>query len=95
MTFSGKTEYLSFDNYAPDEEIGVGTISLALYAGLFSYGGWNYLNFVTDELQNPYRYNNLQRFTCDRMYIADDSASEATLPIPMNYGIIMEFVFKC
>ena len=29
------------------------------------------------------------------MYIADDSASEATLPIPMNYGIIMEFVFKC
>lgn len=53
--FQGKTEYLSFDNYAPDEEIGVGTISLALYAGLFSYGGWNYLNFVTDELQNPYR----------------------------------------
>jgi len=35
--------------------MGVGTLSLAFYSGLFSYGGWNYLNFVIDELQNPYR----------------------------------------
>jgi len=35
--------------------MGIGSLSLAFYSGLFSYGGWNYLNFVIDELQDPYR----------------------------------------
>ncbi|KAH9424567.1 hypothetical protein DERP_004752 [Dermatophagoides pteronyssinus] len=29
--------------------------SLAIYSGLFAFGGWNYLNIVTDELKNPYK----------------------------------------
>ncbi|CAK1588006.1 unnamed protein product [Parnassius mnemosyne] len=32
----------------------VGDWSVAFYSGIFSYSGWNYLNFMTEELRNPY-----------------------------------------
>ena len=57
---AGATENLSFSsiNSATEENnnpVDVGGVSLAFYSGLFAYGGWNYLNFCIDELQDPYR----------------------------------------
>ncbi|BES89150.1 Amino acid permease [Nesidiocoris tenuis] len=31
------------------------SLAMALFSGLFAFGGWNYLNFVTEELKDPYR----------------------------------------
>ncbi|KHJ45525.1 putative Asc-type amino acid transporter 1 [Trichuris suis] len=33
----------------------IGKISMALYSGLWAFNGWNYLNFITEELRNPLR----------------------------------------
>ncbi|XP_019361148.1 PREDICTED: B(0,+)-type amino acid transporter 1 isoform X1 [Gavialis gangeticus] len=49
----GKTE--NFKNSFKDTKISIGSISLAFYNGLWAYDGWNQLNYITEELKNPYR----------------------------------------
>ncbi|KAK3578466.1 hypothetical protein CHS0354_038556 [Potamilus streckersoni] len=52
----GETEFFhdAWENIE-GSEIGAGTISLSFYSGLFAYAGWNFLNFVTGELIDPYK----------------------------------------
>ncbi|CAH1779995.1 unnamed protein product [Owenia fusiformis] len=45
----------SFEDPWKNSNTEPGAIALSFYSGLFSYAGWNYLNFVTEELQNPYK----------------------------------------
>ncbi|CRK89346.1 CLUMA_CG003105, isoform A [Clunio marinus] len=49
--FQGNTQHLSnaFNNPTPS----MGVIATAFYTGLWAYDGWNNLNYVTEEIQNP------------------------------------------
>ncbi|XP_013796562.1 B(0,+)-type amino acid transporter 1 isoform X1 [Apteryx mantelli] len=49
----GKTE--NFKDSFKDSKISLSSISLAFYNGLWAYDGWNQLNYITEELKNPYR----------------------------------------
>ncbi|PIK61826.1 putative large neutral amino acids transporter small subunit 1-like isoform X1 [Apostichopus japonicus] len=53
MMFNGRVS--SFENMFANTSTDVGSYAVAIYGGLFAYGGWNYLNFVTEELKDPYR----------------------------------------
>jgi L-type amino acid transporter 8 len=45
----------SFENAFELPPVTAGQIALAFYSGLWAYNGWNYLNFITEELINPTR----------------------------------------
>ncbi|XP_012266786.1 Y+L amino acid transporter 2 [Athalia rosae] len=48
----GHTE--NFESPFEDTTADPGKIAVAFCSGIFSYSGWNYLNFMTEELKNPY-----------------------------------------
>ncbi|XP_037372264.1 B(0,+)-type amino acid transporter 1 [Talpa occidentalis] len=45
----------NFQNAFEGSKLTVGAISLAFYNGLWAYDGWNQLNYITEELKNPFR----------------------------------------
>lgn len=49
----GGTE--NFENAFENTETDPGKLAVAFYSGIFSYAGWNYLNFMTEELRDPYK----------------------------------------
>ncbi|KAE8608839.1 hypothetical protein XENTR_v10011626 [Xenopus tropicalis] len=51
----GGVENLKPENAFEGTSTNVGQWVLALYSGLFAYGGWNYLNFVVEEMIEPYK----------------------------------------
>ncbi|XP_024239551.1 large neutral amino acids transporter small subunit 1 [Oncorhynchus tshawytscha] len=52
---TGDVPYLTPELAFEGSKWGVDNIVLALYSGLFAFGGWNYLNYVTEEMINPER----------------------------------------
>ncbi|ERL96163.1 Y+L amino acid transporter 2-like [Dendroctonus ponderosae] len=44
----------NFSNAFAHTTTNPGKIATAFYSGIFSYSGWNYLNFMTEELQDPF-----------------------------------------
>ncbi|KAK4876187.1 hypothetical protein RN001_012609 [Aquatica leii] len=49
--FNGQTDNFSFINTKTE----VTSLALSFYSGLFAYNGWNYLNFIIEELKDPVR----------------------------------------
>ncbi|XP_055926634.1 large neutral amino acids transporter small subunit 2-like [Argiope bruennichi] len=82
----GKVEYFNFDNSETD----ITKIALSFYSGLFAYNGWNYLNFVIEELKDPHK--NLPRaifiscILCTVVYAFTIVAFHTTLSIQEVMG---------
>lgn len=77
----GGTE--NFENAFENTETDPGKLAVAFYSGIFSYAGWNYLNFMTEELRDPYKnlpraiYISLPLVTC--IYVLANMAYVAVL----------------
>jgi len=82
----GKTENFTFE----DTETDFSRIMLSFYSGLFAYNGWNYLNFIIEELQDPVR--NLPRaisfsiILVTIVYLFTNVAFFTTLSVPEVLG---------
>ncbi|CAI4225833.1 unnamed protein product [Auanema sp. JU1783] len=53
--FLGNVEYFQYPDVMEGSNYKPSSLSLAFYSGVFSFAGWNYLNFVTEELIEPFK----------------------------------------
>uniref|UniRef100_A0A3P9BMN1 b(0,+)-type amino acid transporter 1 n=1 Tax=Maylandia zebra TaxID=106582 RepID=A0A3P9BMN1_9CICH len=51
MLFQGRTE--NFEDSFEGTNAGISSIGIAFYQGLWSYDGWNTLNYLTEEVKHP------------------------------------------
>ncbi|XP_054648669.1 cystine/glutamate transporter isoform X1 [Dunckerocampus dactyliophorus] len=51
--FTGETH--NFENAFDLHNVKLSSLPLAFYSGMYAYAGWFYLNFVTEEIDNPER----------------------------------------
>ncbi|XP_023327717.1 large neutral amino acids transporter small subunit 1 isoform X2 [Eurytemora carolleeae] len=77
----GHTEHFTWEGTEKDPTV----IALSFYSGLFAYTGWNYLNFIIEEMKDPVR--DLPRaiaiscVTCLVIYVLTIVAFHSTLSV--------------
>lgn len=75
----GKSETLNQETLLEDSNFSPVHLALAFYSGVFSFSGWNYLNFVTEEIREPHK--NLPR----AIYISLPSVTLIYILVNMAY----------
>ncbi|XP_029455615.1 cystine/glutamate transporter-like isoform X3 [Rhinatrema bivittatum] len=55
ITSLGICHFENFQNAFDTSKMDLDNLPLAFYSGMFAYGGWFYINFVTEEVVNPER----------------------------------------
>lgn len=53
LVLLAKGQTQNFQNAFQNTTAGIGAVGVAFYQGLWSYDGWNNLNYVTEELKKP------------------------------------------
>lgn len=54
VAFAQGKGHQNFQNAFEGSQTSPGKIALGFYSGIYSFAGWNYLNFMTEELKNPF-----------------------------------------
>ncbi|CAH8543384.1 unnamed protein product [Schistosoma turkestanicum] len=72
------------DFWQPVRSIHPSRMALAFYSGLFAYAGWNFLNIITEEIQNPEQ--NLPR----SIYISITIVTVVYVLTNMAYFIVLQ-----
>ena len=80
----GKTENFTFE----DTETDFSRIMLSFYSGLFAYNGWNYLNFIIEELQVSRQSQTLNHWDTDNTFVCFQDPVR-NLPRAISFSIIL------
>eukprot|EP00063_Salmo_salar_P057277 XP_014032112.1 PREDICTED: large neutral amino acids transporter small subunit 1-like [Salmo salar] len=93
----GGTERLWPENAFEGTRTDVGSFGLALYSGLFAYGGWNNLNLVTEEMIQPHKL--LSIFLSVRLFLVGSREGHLPILLSMIHPILLtpqpSLIFTC